>query len=262
MHMPIRSCGPIRSAGLLLILIAAACSSAPAPTPTATTPPTKTAVPPTATLTATATATFLPTATPNGTATQQYTEFFSQVKDYYNKGYITADSGHPIELPDFSQEWAQLNWYQWWTLDRYATDFVLNAHFKWSADSPTPDQSGCGFIFALQENADNYAVFLANNRILFLQSKLAHRLRAGWEVGKTRGSGRVNFTSNPAEADFSLAVSKAIAYVYVDKQFVGEYTLSQDSNMTGGLAYTLYSGTKKGYGTRCEMTNVKLLVID
>ena len=77
-----------------------------------------------------------------------------------------------------------------------------------------------------------------------------------YEVGKTRGSGRVNF-GNPAEADFALAVKGKSAYVSVDGD-VTEYTLSQDQSTSGGFALTLLSGTNSGYGTRCEMTDMFL----
>ena len=79
-----------------------------------------------------------------------------------------------------------------------------------------------------------------------------------YEVGKTSGTGRVDIESDPAEADFSLVVSGNIAYVYVNKEFIGEYTFSEDFQMDGKLAYSLLSGTNKDYGTKCDMTNVQL----
>ncbi len=244
-------------AAMVLILASQGCSSAQAPTPTAA--PTKTSPPPTATLRPTAT--LWPTSTPNATATQQYTEFYTQVQDYYTKGYLSSNSGNYFKLEDFSQEWPQINWYQWWLINRYAADFVINAHFKWSTASPTPEDSGCGFIFALQKNDNHYAVFLDKTRIVFLENRVINGQRGGYEVGKTRGTGRVNIVGDPSEADFSLAVNGNLAYITVNNEFVGEYTLSQDSTMLGQLGYTLLSGTNKDYGTRCEMTNVKLWVI-
>jgi hypothetical protein len=67
----------------------------------------------------------------------------------------------------------------------------------------------------------------------------------------------VNITS-PYEADFSLVLNDNHVYVYVDKAFVSEYTLSVDSNMQGWFGYTLLSGTNKDYGTKCEITNGRL----
>lgn len=68
----------------------------------------------------------------------------------------------------------------------------------------------------------------------------------------------MNF-SNPAEADFALAVKGKSAYVSVDGE-VTEYTLSADQGTDGDFALTLLSGTNSGYGTRCEMTDMFLFV--
>lgn len=120
--------------------------------------------------------------------------------------------------------------------------------------------SGCGVVFGLQSNGDHYAVFLSQSRILFLRAAQAYGNKS-YEVGKTKGSGRVRF-SNPAEADFALAVTGKKAYVYVDKQFIGEYTLSADQLTHGELDLTILSGTNKDFGTRCEMSNIGLLMIE
>ena len=82
-----------------------------------------------------------------------------------------------------------------------------------------------------------------------------HGTTGSSEVGKTRGTGRVNF-GNPAEADLVLIVKGTYAYVLVDDKVAGEYTLSADSVMEGDVALTILSGTNKDYGTRCEMTNI------
>jgi hypothetical protein len=249
--------GPIWLAGALLILVSLACISLQAPTPTAvpTNTSTATSLP---SATARPTNTLWPTATPNLAATQVYADFYSQVEDYQSKGYFPSTDGTYYKLEDYSQSWAQINWYQWLTIERYVTNFVLNAHFRWSTASSTPEDSGCGFIFALQSNNDNYAVFLDKSRIVFLQDRIINGKRGGFEVGKTKGTGRVDIESDPAEADFSLAVNDHTAYVYVNKEFIGQYTLSEDSTMDGQLAYSMLSGTNKDYGTKCDMTNVQL----
>jgi hypothetical protein len=74
-------------------------------------------------------------------------------------------------------------------------------------------------------------------------------------VGKTRGSGHVKF-DNPAEADFTLIVKGAYAYILVDGELFGEYTLSQSRILKGDIGLTVLSGTNKDYGTRCEMSNI------
>jgi hypothetical protein len=60
----------------------------------------------------------------------------------------------------------------------------------------------------------------------------------------------------PVEADFTLILNDADAYVLIDEDLVGEYPLSQTKVLHGNLGLTLLSGTNKDFGTRCEMTNV------
>ena len=62
----------------------------------------------------------------------------------------------------------------------------------------------------------------------------------------------------PAEADFTLIVNGISAYVLVNGEMAGEYTLAQSRPSLGGLGLTVLSGTNKDYGTRCEMTDLRL----
>jgi hypothetical protein len=236
----------------VLALSMLACgASAPAATPTPTVPPaTDTPLPsPVPTNTAKPTFTPKPTATPNVAATQRTEEFQSLLDSFQEAGYIESSDGKITYLPAFKQEWAQLGWYQWWPYGNVTTDFVFKAHFNWSTAITTSDESGCGFIFGIQDNGDHYAVFLDKGRILFL---MARGSRA-YSVGKTKGSGRANF-GNPAEADFAVAVKGQSAFVSVNED-VTEYTLSVDQTSRGTYGATLLSGTNRDYGTRCEMTD-------
>ncbi len=89
----------------------------------------------------------------------------------------------------------------------------------------TSDTSGCGIVFAIQPKGDRndyYGVVLDNHGFI------SAILMAGYyyDMGKTRGTGKLDF-GNPAEADFTLIVNDYKAYVYVDDEFIGEYTLSK-----------------------------------
>jgi hypothetical protein len=172
------------------------------------------------------------------------------IESFVELGYLETSEGKITELSPFEQEWAQLGWYQWWLYDDVASDFVFKAHFNWSTAMETNDESGCGFIFGIQENGDHYTVFLDKSRILFLMK----RASKVYLVGKTRGSGRTDF-GNPAEADFAIAVKGQSAFVSVNGE-VTEYTLSVNQSSRGQYGATLLSGTNKDYGTRCEMTDV------
>lgn len=218
-------------------------TSAPAATDTALPPATNTPRP---------TATPRPTKTPNLAATEQAEELQTLIQDFYDQGYVSSLEGEFTPLDDFFAEWPQIGWYQWWPSGDGYEDFVFKAHFNWSTASATPDESGCGIVFGIQENDDHYAVFLDRSRILFLMARGSNV----YLVGKTRGPGRTNF-GNPAEADFVVSVKGQSAYVQVEGE-VTEYTLSADQPSAGEFGLTLLSGTNKDYGTRCEMTNVIL----
>mgnify|MGYP000898285953 FL=1 len=133
-------------------------------------------------------------------------------------------------------------------------DFVFKSHIAWSAASNTPEVSGCGIVFGLQDNNDHYAIFIDKGRILFLMGR-GSRV---YNVGKTSGSGRLNY-GNPAEADLIVVVSNQVAYVSVDGD-ITKYTLSADQTSNGTFALSVLSGTNKDYGTRCEMTDSMLWV--
>ena len=241
----------------LLILVSLACSTA-AAVPTSTSTPE-----PTATITVTLTntprpsPTPRPTKTPNLAATQRADELQAEVQAYFDKGYLTKTEGRLKELDDFSYDWAQMGWYNWLPLPDSVSDFYLSAHFKWDSAYPNSDTSGCGFIFGLQQNDDHYAVFLDRTRVFFLITD--HRVGYSKPVGTTRGTGRVKF-DYPAEADFTLIVKDAYAYVLVDNEVAGEYTLAQSRSSRGNLGLTVLSGTNKDFGTRCEMTNLHLWI--
>ena len=95
-------------------------------------------------------------------------------------------------------------------------------------------------------------MFIDKTRILFLMSRGPNV----YGVGKTKGPGRLNFTT-PADADIVVIVKGQTSYVSVNGE-VTEYTLSVDQDTRGGLAFSLFSGTNKDYGTRCEMSEMVL----
>lgn len=241
---------------LILLLVLCACSIfTPAPTPANTPKPTATNTP-TPTITPTFTATPRPTATPNLAATQKYAEFNKEVQSYFDSGYLASRDGTIKQIDDFADDWAQIGWYQWYPLGQEVSDFSLSAHFKWMSASKNADESGCGFAFAIQPDSGHYAVFLDKNKVIFLDADSSYGNFAR-SVGRTTGSGRVKI-DNPAEADFTVIVNGISAYVLVNNEFIGQYTLSKSRILRGDLGLTVLSGTNKGYGTHCEMTNIHL----
>lgn len=242
---------------LSLAMIISACSTFAPPAATSTSTPE-----PTATQTASPTATFTPTrtprptATPNLAATEKYEAYQAEAQSYFEAGYLTTVDGRIEEIDEFKDDWAQLGWYRWLPLGTEVSDFFISAHFKWESAYKNASESGCGFTFAVQPDYGHYAVFLDRSKIIFLDADSSYGSYV-LPVGITRGPGRVKY-GNPAEADFALIVKGISAYVLVDNEFIGEYTLSKSRILTGDIGLTILSGTNKDYGTRCEMTNIRL----
>jgi hypothetical protein len=240
---------------MLSALILPACSTAatPPPVPTETPRPTftNTAVP---TNTSTPTRTPQPTATPNLAETQKYDEFNQEIQSYYDQGFLDTTEGNIEEIDDFTNDWAQLGWYQWMPTGQEADDFFVSAHFRWMSAYKNADESGCGLVFAIQPDKSHYAVFLDRSKIIFLDADSSYGSYS-LPVGKTRGSGTVKF-GNPGEADFTLIVKGNSAYVLVNGELIGEYSLAKSRELRGNIGLSTLSGTNKDYGTRCEMTNI------
>lgn len=213
-------------------------TNTPRPEPTATKPPTRTPI---------------PTQTPDILATQAYDEIFAQVQNFMDEGLISTTNGDFIEVDDFRKDFAQIGWLQPFFLDLQVGPFVYMGHIKWSTATSTSDVSGCGIIFAAQEDGRMYGTALDKSRIYFISTDANYY----YEVGKTRGTGRLDL-GNPAEVDLTMLVSENLAYVYVDGRFIGMYTLSKDKPLNGYFGYGIISGTNKDYGTRCEITNSRI----
>jgi hypothetical protein len=232
--------------------------------------PTATAVPPTSTLAPTDTATPKPTATPRPTktpnlaATKVAEETMARVQSYVEKGYLESPNGSLVGLYDYKREMAKINYldFDFAGTEELIQNFAVWADVKWESAGPVgyPQYSGCGFSFRMDpESYDGYTAMLTNNRVLltYCDSSIG---RCG-ELGKTRGSGRLDF-GNPAQASMEMVVNGQQAYVLVDGEFIGEYTLFKERlSSPGYLIYSIISGTNRDYGVRCEISNANLWVV-
>ncbi len=239
---------------LVFVLVSAACSfSAPPPVPTSTSAalgstPTAILVP---TVTPRPTATLRPTTTPDLAATEETADRLAELQFYQEKGYITTTDGTFTDIPEFHQERAKIDYYMWWPVAKQPhihDAFVFRGHFGWSVASQASDLSGCGIVFGVRSDGFHYAVFLDRSRIVFL--------RSGWEVGKTRGTGRVNIAA-PYEAEVAVIVNGKTGYVLVNGQAT-QYSLMDEQPAGGTFALSVLSGINKDYGTRCDITNAYL----
>jgi hypothetical protein len=229
-------------------------TSTPLPTSTATMEPTSTAtLKPTSTITLTPTIWHLPTNTIDTTATQQYNEMLDFVTGLKEDGYLPSINGVYHPLPDYSNQWAQLNWYQWDDTGWRVKDFAMRVHMAWSSDTETPNPSGCGIVFRIQNTDEHYVVFL---------------LSLGYvEYGITTDAFRRQplaywgASQNAGEADFAMTSIGGKTDVFVNGKHIKTFTGYEGKWEEGGLGYTTLSGTNAGYGTQCDITDGDLWLV-
>jgi hypothetical protein len=249
---------------LVLMLMLSACgASTPAATSTLTATVTSTIVPTfTATVTLTPTKTPLPTTTPNLAATQKYEDFFAIVQRIHEAGQIPGTDGQYLKLDDYSDEVATKLSYEYAETGISAKNFIVRGDFEWSNAVNTTNISGCGFVYRVQQNTDHYLVVLD----AFSGVKLASSTDRGtYSMGSPQnGDEKISdFGSDPYHATFTLVVNDLKSYVYVNDVYQGEYKLL-DYRITdsGLLSGAVLSATSEGYGTRCNITNIQVWIID
>lgn len=253
---------PILSAVLILVFAAPACIGLPTPSMT-TTPPVTDTHEATATSTPKPTSTPRPTSTPNLAATQKVEEFNARIGMYVDEGYLSSTEGKYFGLDDYSREMAKINFmdYDLAGYNDLVQNFAVWGNVKMESARPVayPEYSGCGFSFRIDPaNFDGYTAQITNDAVFLTYcNNSVHRCG---EIGKTRGKGDLKLP-NPAEVSMELIVNEDHAYVLVDHNFIGEYTLFSDKMREPGyVLYSIISGTNADYGTRCEITNAGLWV--
>jgi hypothetical protein len=173
----------------------------------------------------------------------------SKLKD---EGVLENSTGVYSELDMFDQSWAQLGWFRFYDTYENPKDFVLRSSFNWdsASDKADPWFSGCGFVFRAKDTDHYYMIYLGLDGYVRLS-----RFKGGTSaLLSEKYYGKVGFPMG--NADFVLAVEGDGITALVNETKV-LHTHDQ-AFATGGLYYTLVSGTNKGYGFHCKMTKVGL----
>jgi hypothetical protein len=219
--------------------------------PAATQTPTSTSTPKaTATATPKPTSTPKPTKTPNLAATQQVDDFSAKVKEYYDAGYVSTTDGTYTHLDDYSYAWAKLNYYQWVDTGFSPTNFILKSDMAWTSASAAADSSGCGFVFRIQDNDNHYMAYISLKGYV--------EAAAYTDYWKSMGTAVYGNPARNGKATMTLIVEDNIFRVLVNNKLSKTYTGFDGKLGTGGLAYTILSGTNKSYGTQCNFKNTEL----
>lgn len=185
-------------------------------------------------------------------ATAQAQGMADAVQSLAQQGVLNNSSGTYYWMEDFTQNWAQIGWYQWWSTGLAPTNFVIRAHTEWESGSRTANwyESGCGFVFREEDEDNHYMIFLALDGNVYLKGYVDGKYR---EFGKGY-YGKVDFAKG--SADVMLAVEGDNITYFVN----GEKVLQRKNNelKSGDLALTLMSGTNKDFGMRCRMSDIEI----
>ena len=189
------------------------------------------------------------------TATAYAVAFLDVIEQLSDAGVVTGTEGDYYRLDDFSESWAQINWYQWWRTNYSAENFVLSADANWKSASKTADwyTSGCGIVFSENSEDNHHLAYLA----LDGYGVVARITKGDW---KTLAAQRYGKVSTPdGNAKIMLVVDDKRINFYVNEKLV---TSAYDNSLNKGtIALTLLSGTNKDFGTRCKMTNIELFLL-
>ena len=189
-------------------------------------------------------------------ATAQAQPIADQIQALYSQGVLDTTEGDFTRLEDFDESWAQIDWFKWWRTGYSPENFVIRTDASWSSASDKANwyNSGCAFVFGEIDQYNFHFIHVAMDGYVYLaywQKGKGHLIAQRPVKGITRPDGK---------AEIMLVVHDKRVTVYVD----GTQVLSEYASLlkSGGLGLTLSSGTNIGYGTRCQMKNVDLWIIE
>lgn len=185
-------------------------------------------------------------------ATQQAQPLLDRMTKLKKDGMLTSTEGEYFQLEDYEQSWAQIDYYKWAKTGRAPANFVIRADIEWDSASNIANwfSSGCGFVFREDGQENHYMIFLGLDGY-------AYMMRVVGGIPTYMGEGFYGKLDVPSgKAQIMLAVQKEWINFFVNDKRVFS---RQDFGLNeGNLAYTLVSGTNKGFGTYCHFTNVEL----
>jgi hypothetical protein len=182
--------------------------------------------------------------------------FSEKLQVAYDDDVLPTMEGTYHRLEDFDESIAKTNRFYWWDTGYAPENFVIRVDAYWDTASEITnwDRSGCAFVFGI-EDEDNYNfTWLGLDGFVNLQRVV----KDDWQWIAKRQNGKLSIPEG--EAEIMMVVFDKRITIYIN----GEKELSEfDPFYTAGdLALSVYSGTNKGFGTRCKMTNIDLMIFE
>ncbi|MFM8320132.1 MAG: hypothetical protein ACKOC5_04375 [Chloroflexota bacterium] len=182
--------------------------------------------------------------------------FRTRIDQLYEDGKISSKTGDFYKLEDWDHSTAMIGYMQWVTTDYSATNFVLATDMQWSSASKTANwpEAGCGFVFGLQDSDNMTYTYLGLDGFANIRAYV----RGNYKNLARRNWGRPDLPEG--EASFMLVVNNKRVSLYANDRMVNEATVT--TYQPGDIALTVFSGTNKDYGTRCQLTNMQLFIFE
>ena len=182
--------------------------------------------------------------------------FSEKLQVAYDDGVLPTMDGTYHRLEDFDESIAKINRFYWWDTGYAPENFVIRVDANWDTASELTnwDRSGCAFAFGLEDDKNYNYTWLGLDGFVNLR-----RVQKGyWQWIAKRPNGKLSIPEG--EAEIMMVVFDKRITIYVN----GEKELSEyDSLYTAGkLGLSVYSGTNTGFGTRCKMSNIDLMIFE
>lgn len=184
--------------------------------------------------------------------TQQASTIYADIQQLYDDRIISTTDGQYYTLPGFDESWAQLGWYQWYETGHSPSNFVVKTDMTYKTASNITDwpAAGCGFVFRLLDSDNSYSIFYTLDGYVYMWA-----YQDGKYVEKGRGYyGKPDIPAGKAQI-MLVAEDDWVTFFVEGKQVFRK----QDSAFSsGGLYYSVESGTNKDFGQQCTFENVEL----
>lgn len=208
-----------------------------------------------ATATEQAYVTLTATAAVQATADARAAAFQTVVDQLYADGVIQSNEGEYIPLEDFEGSQAQIDTPFVFFLDMAAVDFIISADMVWesASDNANWPTSGCGFVYGYKDRYNADLTFLGldgyTHSMQFRDDRPAglFAFKKWGDPDRPKGAAKA-----------MLVVSNQRVSVYVDDVLANAF--HNGLYKGGDIGLNIFSGTNKGYGTRCTFSDIQLYI--
>lgn len=176
-------------------------------------------------------------------------EFDKKLEKLSKEGVVSSMNGTKTSYGDYTDEWAQIGWYQWTHFEE-AERFVLSAKVSWDSayDKPNNFESGCGVIFNEGNGNSNHILMsIRMDGLIYFTG-----IRGGRYL--SYGTYKYGRPSIKGSVDLTLVVTSDRATVYLNGERI---VRKADLPMMGdGVGLCTLSGTNRDFGTRCKWEDI------